>query len=90
MLNDFPLLNSEKTVKMGNYAGIPGTGPKGAACSGCAKLQAEGSRFVCAKFQELTRRKGKPISSGTAACRYYSARLSFSESAALHAASKGA
>lgn len=74
MLNNFPLLNSDKTTKLGNYAGIAGTGPKGAACSGCAKLQPEGSRFVCSKFQELTHRKGKPINTGTAACRYYDAR----------------
>jgi hypothetical protein len=74
MLNNFPLLNSDKPTKLGNYASIPGTGPLGAVCSGCAKLQREGSRSVCGKFAEITRRKGKPIDTGTAACRYYVAR----------------
>lgn len=74
MLNNFPILNSSKTATLGNHAGIPGTGPTGAACSGCASLQRQGARAVCGKFQEITHRKGKPIDTSTAACRYYVAR----------------
>lgn len=91
MLNNFPLLNSDKVTKLGNYAGIPSTGPHGTVCSGCSFLQPEGSRFVCFKFSEITRRKGKPISPGSASCRYYSARPTFAESAAARiTASQGA
>jgi hypothetical protein len=79
MLNNFPLLSANKRPALGNYASVPGTGPKDAVCAGCTKLQPQGSRFVCAKFTELTRRQGKPINTGTAACRYFSKRPSFAE-----------
>lgn len=77
MDNNFPLLNCDRKVQHGNFAGIPGTGPVGAVCSKCSRLEPAGSRFVCSHFQILTGRKGKPISSGSAACRYFLERPAF-------------
>jgi len=33
MINDTPILNADRKVALGNYAGIPGTGPHGAVCA---------------------------------------------------------
>jgi hypothetical protein len=79
MENLFPLLNSSSTAKLGCFAGIPGTGPKGSICAGCSLLEPAGSKFVCDKYQQLTGRKGKPISPNSSACRYFSQRRSFAE-----------
>lgn len=80
MDNTAPLLNCDRKVQLGNYAGIPGTGPASTVCSGCSRLEADGSRFRCGHFQVLTGRKGKPISPGSASCRYFTARLAFNSS----------
>jgi hypothetical protein len=80
MNNTAPLFNSGSTVKLGNHAGIPGTGPTGTVCSGCGHLEADGSRFRCTYFQVLTGRKGKHISPGAASCRYFEQRRAFNSS----------
>lgn len=77
MNNTTPLLNSGSTVKLGNFAGIPGSGPTGTVCSGCSRLEADGSRFRCGHFQVLTGRKGKHISPAAASCRYFEQRPAF-------------
>lgn len=74
MENKFALLNSGRRSQIGCYAGIPGTGPTGAICSGCVLLVPEGSKFVCSKYRRITGRKGKPISGNSAACRYFEPR----------------
>src|SRR3954465_4720479 len=51
------------SISLGNYAGIPGTGPADTVCSGCTFLEADGSRFLCAKYRTMTRRKGQHIRS---------------------------
>jgi hypothetical protein len=77
MLNDMPLLNVGGKAQLGNFAALPGSGPAGSVCSGCSLLTPDGSRFVCGKYKTLTGRKGKPISSGAAACRYFAPRPAF-------------
>jgi len=77
MINTAPLLDTDRKVQHGNYAGIPGTGPSGTVCSKCSLLEPAGSKFVCAKFQAITGRKGKPVSPGAASCRYFTARRAF-------------
>jgi len=74
MENKTPLLDSGHKNQMGCYAGIPGTGPTGAICSGCVLLVPEGSKFVCSKYKRLTGRKAKPISGNSPACRYFEQR----------------
>lgn len=74
MENKTPLLDMSRKNQMGCYAGIPGTGPTGAICSGCTFLVPDGSKTVCAKYQRLTGRKGKPITGNSSACRYYEPR----------------
>jgi hypothetical protein len=77
MINDTPILNADRKVALGNYAGIPGTGPHGAVCATCSHLTTSGKTATCSKFQDLTGRRGKPISTSSAACRYYSNRPAF-------------
>lgn len=77
MLNNYPLLDTEKTARLGCYASFPGSGPSAATCSGCAFQSPDKAKFVCDKYQALTGRKGKPISPATAACRYFTARRTF-------------
>jgi hypothetical protein len=77
MINTYPLLNVGSKAQLGNFAALPGTGPAGEVCSRCSLLEASGSKFVCGKFQSLARRKGKPISPGSAACRYFEPRPAF-------------
>ena len=74
MNNTAPLLDTDRKVQHGNYAGIPGTGPAGTVCSGCGRLEPDGSRFRCGHFKVLTGRNGKPISSAAASCRYFEQR----------------
>lgn len=74
MENRTPLLDMGRKNQMGCYAGIPGTGPTGAICSGCTFLVPDGSKTVCAKYQRLTGRKGKPITGNSSACRYFEQR----------------
>jgi hypothetical protein len=77
MLNTMPLLNVNKTAKLGSYASFPGSGPVGSFCSGCALQVPDKSRFVCGKYQSLTGRKGSPISPGSPSCRYFLSRPPF-------------
>jgi hypothetical protein len=77
MENNLPLLNVGGKARMGCYAAFPGTGPRGARCSGCAHQCPDGSRFVCGKYKALTGRKGSPIDPGSPACRYFAARPAF-------------
>jgi hypothetical protein len=77
MNNTYPLLNVGGKAQLGNFAALPGTGPAGSVCSGCSLLTPDGSRFVCGKYRVLTGRKGKPISPGSAACRYFQQRPAF-------------
>ena len=77
MNNNYPLLNVGAKARLGNFAALPGTGPKGAVCSGCARLTPDGSKFVCEKYRTLTGRKGRAISPGSSACRYYDHRRVF-------------
>lgn len=77
MLNNHPILDTDKTAKLGCYASFPGSGPMGATCSGCSFQAADRAKFVCSKFQALTGRKGKPISPATSACRYFKERPPF-------------
>ena len=58
MENTYPLLNVGGKARMGCYAAFPGTGPRGARCSGCAHQSPDGPRFVCGKYKALTGRKG--------------------------------
>lgn len=74
MLNNYPMLDTDKTARLGCYASFPGSGPASATCSGCAFQSPDKAKFVCDKFQALTGRKGKPISPATSACRYFAAR----------------
>ena len=85
MLNNFPLLSCGRTAKLGCYAGIAGTGPKDEICARCAHQVPAGTRFVCSKYTDLTRRQGKPIDPHTAACRYFSKRPSFASAHAIAA-----
>ena len=77
MENTYPLLNVGCKARMGCYAAFPGTGPRGARCSGCAYQSPAGSRLVCGKYKTLTGRKGAPIDPGSPACRYFAARPAF-------------
>jgi hypothetical protein len=77
MNNNTPLLNVGGKAQLGSFAALPGTGPTGEVCSRCSLLTPEGSRFVCAKYRALTGRKGKPISPGSACCRYFEQRKRF-------------
>lgn len=77
MNNNSPLLNPDRRATLGNYAALPGSGPSGTVCSGCSHLEPQGSRFICGKFQSITGRKGKPVISASASCRYFSARPTF-------------
>jgi hypothetical protein len=77
MLNNLPILNTDRPAKMGSYAGFPGTGPAGEVCSRCALQVADRSKFLCDKFREMTGRKGSPISPGTAACKHFKPRPAF-------------
>jgi hypothetical protein len=79
MKNDSPLLSAVNKISLSNYAGIPGTGPVDAVCSGCTFLEADGSRFLCAKYRTMTGRKGQHIRSDTPACRYFQQRRTFAE-----------
>jgi hypothetical protein len=79
MINDTPLLSVGKKTSLGNYASIPGTGPHGAVCATCSHLITAGKTATCGKFQALTGRRGKPIDTSTAACRYYQHRPAFAE-----------
>jgi hypothetical protein len=81
MNNNAPLLDVGGKVAMGNYAGIPGTGPAGTVCSGCGRLEPDRSRFRCGHFQVLTGRKGKHISPAAASCRYFEQRRAFNQTA---------
>lgn len=74
MENRTPLLDSDRRNQFGCFAGIPGTGPAGAICSGCVLLVPAGSRSVCSKYQRMTGRKPKPISPNSSACRYFERR----------------
>jgi hypothetical protein len=76
MENTHPLLNVSSKAKLGCYAALPGTGPHGATCLHCQQLATVGKASVCAKFHALTGRRGKPIDTGSAACRYYAHRPS--------------
>jgi hypothetical protein len=77
MENNTPLLNVSGKASLGNYAALPGSGPAGQVCSHCSLLDPVGSRFTCGKFENLTGRKGKPISPASAACRYFTLRPAF-------------
>jgi hypothetical protein len=79
MKNLFPLLNSAATTQHGCYAAIPGTGAAGTVCSGCGRLEPDGSRFRCGHFKALTGRKGKHISSAAAFCHYFEQRRRFNQ-----------
>jgi hypothetical protein len=77
MNNNSPLLNAGSTLKFGCYAHLPGTGPFGQTCSACNLQVPDKSKFVCSKYQKLTGRKGKPISTGSPACKYFEPRPAF-------------
>ena len=46
-------------------------------CSKCTLLLPDGSRFVCGKYAEMMGRKGRAISPGSPACRYFIQRPPF-------------
>lgn len=77
MENDSPLLSADRKSQLGCFAAIPGSGPADEICSRCAMLEPVKSKFVCGKFQQLTGRRGKPISPNSAACRYFQQRKAF-------------
>ena len=81
MDNNSPLLSTNRKVALGNYASIPGSGPMGSACANCAHLATSGKTATCGKFQAMTGRRGKPIDTSTAACRYYQHRPAFGRTA---------
>lgn len=77
MENTHPLTSVNSVARHGCYAAIPGTGPHGTVCSGCNRLEPQGSRFLCGHFRTLTGRTGKAISPGSASCRYFTERPAF-------------
>jgi hypothetical protein len=81
MDNMFPATNRVRTTPIGCYAALPGTGPANEICARCSLLAPEGSRFVCGQYQAITRKKGKPISPNSPACKYFVARRRFNQGA---------
>ncbi len=79
MINNLPLLSADKKNAIGCYAAMPGGGPTGEVCSRCQGLVADGSKFYCSRYTQMMRRQGKPISPGSAACRYFEARRRFNQ-----------
>jgi hypothetical protein len=49
----------------------------GATCATCSHLTTSGKTATCGKFQAMTGRRGKPIDTSTAACRYFAHRPAF-------------
>ena len=52
---------SSNKLALGNYAAVPGSGPKDDAC-----------RFTCDQYKTIAKRQGRAISPQTPACRYFS------------------
>lgn len=77
MNNNTPLMNAGSTLKFGCYAHLPGSGPKDQVCSRCTFQEPDKTKFICAKYQTLTGRKGKPIYPGSPSCRYFEAKPPF-------------
>jgi hypothetical protein len=49
----------------------------GQVCATCANLVTSSKTATCGKFQAMTGRRGKPIDTSTAACRYYAHRPAY-------------
>jgi hypothetical protein len=77
MENNTPLRDAAAVGRYECHAAFPGTGPTGEICSRCALLEPDKSKFVCGKYKQLVGRKGKPISPGSAACKYFTPRPAF-------------
>jgi hypothetical protein len=64
--------NSPNKLVMGNYAGLPGTGPADEICLHCKHLRRDTcTRFVCGQYMTMMKRKGRAISAQAPACRYF-------------------
>lgn len=73
----FPATSPVRKTPIGCYAALPGTGPANEICARCSLLTPDGSRFVCGKYETITRKKARPISPNSHACKYFSARRAF-------------
>jgi hypothetical protein len=79
--NLFPATSPVRTTPIGCYAALPGSGPANEICARCSLLAPDGNRFVCGKYQALARKKARPISPNSSACKYFEPRRRFNQGA---------
>lgn len=59
----------DRTQAVPGMAHFAGTGPRGETCGRCRFRAALDGR--CRKYRELMQMRGKPVSTGNAACKYF-------------------
>ena len=62
---------SSNKLALGNYAAVPGSGPKDEICLHCSFLARDACRFTCDQYKTIAKRQGRAISPQTPACRYF-------------------